>query len=118
MKSNKKGLNTLCTHEGDLKDTQFKGVVSPLYMSTAYAFDDVDVKRYPRYFNTPNQEALCKKLAALEHAEAALIFGSGMAAISTALMAFFASRRPYCAPADHVWRHLSLCGNTIEQIWH
>jgi hypothetical protein len=30
-------------------------------------------KRYPRYFNTPNQESLSKKVAALEHAEAALI---------------------------------------------
>jgi cystathionine beta-lyase len=36
-------------------------------MATSYAFDDVDIKRYPRYFNTPNQEHLAKKIAALEH---------------------------------------------------
>lgn len=82
------GVNTLCTHFGELEDAQFKGVVSPLYMSTSYAYEDVDIKRYPRYFNTPNQEALCKKIAALEHTEAALIFGSGMAATSTSLLAF------------------------------
>lgn len=82
------GINTLCTHFGELEDTQFKGVVSPLYMSTSYAYEEVDIKRYPRYFNTPNQEALGKKIAALEHTEAALIFGSGMAATSTALLAF------------------------------
>ena len=57
-------------------------------MSTSYDYEDVDIKRYPRYFNTPNQEALCRKIAALEHTEAALIFGSGMAAVSTALLAF------------------------------
>jgi cystathionine beta-lyase len=57
-------------------------------MSTSYAYEDVDIKRYPRYFNTPNQEALGKKIAALEHTGAALIFGSGMAATSTALLAF------------------------------
>ena len=62
--------------------------VSPIYMSTSYAFDNVDVKRYPRYFNTPNQEMLCKKIAALEKTENALIFGSGMAAVSTTLLAF------------------------------
>ncbi|WP_067036804.1 trans-sulfuration enzyme family protein [Allomuricauda sp. CP2A] len=107
MKSNKKGLNTLCTHEGDLEDKEFKGVVSPLYMSTAYAFDDVDIKRYPRYFNTPNQEALCKKLAALEHAEAALIFGSGMAAISTALMAFLQA-------GDHIVLQQTMYGGTYH----
>ncbi|MBO0323409.1 PLP-dependent transferase [Muricauda sp. CAU 1633] len=107
MNSSKKGLNTLCTHEGDLEDTKFKGVVSPLYMATAYAFDDVDIKRYPRYFNTPNQEALCKKLAALEHTEAALIFGSGMAAISTALMAFLQA-------GDHIVLQQTMYGGTYH----
>lgn len=82
----KKNFKTLCVHEGELEDHRFKGVVSPIYMSSAYAFEDIDKKRYPRYFNTPNQEALVQKLAALEGGETALIFGSGMAAISTALL--------------------------------
>ncbi len=87
----KKGINTICTHVGELEDKEFKGAVSPLYMSTSYAFEDVETKRYPRYFNTPNQVALAKKMAALEHGEASLIFSSGMAAVSTALMAFLES---------------------------
>lgn len=88
MSDNTLGLNTICTHVGEIKDDQFKGSVSPIYMATSYAFDNVDIKRYPRYFNTPNQEFLCKKIAALEHAEAAMIFGSGMAAISTMFLSF------------------------------
>jgi cystathionine beta-lyase/cystathionine gamma-synthase len=88
MKSTKLGKNTICTHIGELKDEQFKGAISPLYMSTSYAYEDVAVKRYPRYFNTPNQEGLCKKIAMLEHCEAGLIFGSGMAAVSTSMLAF------------------------------
>ncbi|MEN8788390.1 MAG: PLP-dependent transferase, partial [Flavobacteriaceae bacterium] len=88
MQEKEKGLNTICTHTGELKDETYKGAVSPLYMSTSYAFEDVEVKRYPRYFNTPNQQALSEKIAALEKAESALIFGSGMAAISTSLLAF------------------------------
>ncbi|SDQ80237.1 trans-sulfuration enzyme family protein [Flagellimonas zhangzhouensis] len=107
MTDNKKGLNTICTHEGELEDTLFKGAVSPLYMSTSYEFEDVDVKRYPRYYNTPNQEALCKKMAALEHTEAALIFGSGMAAISTALMAFLQA-------GDHVVLQQTIYGGTYH----
>ncbi|MEO8934500.1 MAG: aminotransferase class I/II-fold pyridoxal phosphate-dependent enzyme [Xanthomarina sp.] len=82
------GINTICTHTGEIIDTQFKGAVSPIFMSTSYQFEDVDVKRYPRYFNTPNQEFLAKKIAALEHTEAALFFASGMAAISTTFLAF------------------------------
>lgn len=104
-----KGLNTICTHVGELEDTHYKGAVSPLYMSTSYAFDDVDIKRYPRYFNTPNQEGLCKKIAALEHAESALIFGSGMAAVSTALLAFLKA-------GDHIVLQQTLYGGTYNLV--
>jgi len=88
MKLKSTGVNTICTHVGELKDEQHKGAISPLYMSSSYAYENVDVKRYPRYFNTPNQEGLAKKVAALEHCEAGLIFGSGMAAISHSMLAF------------------------------
>ena len=95
MKKNQSGINTRCTHTGNLEDERYRGAVSPIYVSTSYAYEDVDIKRYPRYFNTPNQEALCQKMAALENTESALIFGSGMAAVSTALLAFVRS-------GDHV----------------
>ncbi|MCM4154475.1 PLP-dependent aspartate aminotransferase family protein [Gramella sp. AN32] len=104
-----KGINTICTHVGELKDSEYKGAVSPLYMSTSYAFEDVEVKRYPRYFNTPNQVALAKKIAALEHGEAALIFGSGMAAVSTSLMAFLQK-------GDHVVFQDALYGGTSNLV--
>ena len=107
MKNKKPGINTVCTHTGELKDEQFKGAVSPLYMSSSYAYDDVDVKRYPRYFNTPNQEALSLKIAALEHTEKALIFGSGMAAVSTAMLAFLKS-------GDHVVVPRQIYGGTYN----
>ncbi|MEY8020163.1 PLP-dependent aspartate aminotransferase family protein [Muriicola sp. SD30] len=109
MTTKKKGLNTICTHAGELKDTAFKGAVSPLYMSTSYAFEDVEIKRYPRYFNTPNQVALSKKIAALEHAEEAMIFGSGMAAISTAILAFLKA-------GDHIILQRMLYGGTYHLI--
>jgi len=91
MKHSKYGVNTICTHIGEIEDKQFKGAVSPIYVSTSYEFDDVDMKRYPRYFNTPNQEHLSKKIAALEHTESALIFGSGMAALSALFFTFLKS---------------------------
>ena len=59
------------------KIISIKGLFLPLYMSTAYAFDGVDEKRYPRYFNTPNQVGLAQKIAALEGAEQALFLGLG-----------------------------------------
>jgi len=108
MKESKKlGINTTCVHVGEVKDEQFKGAVSPMYMATSYAFDNVDVKRYPRYFNTPNQEALCIKIAALEHTEGGLIFSSGMAAISSAMLAFLKK-------GDHVVIQQVIYGGTYN----
>ncbi len=109
MKKNNLGLNTVCTHTGEVKDTQFKGAVSPIYLSSSYAFEDIDEKRYPRYFNTPNQQALCKKVAALEQTEAALIFGSGMAAVSTSLLAFLHK-------GDHIILQNALYGGTMNLV--
>lgn len=105
MPKQKLGVNTICTHVGEIKDEQFKGAISPIYLSTSYEFDNVDVKRYPRYFNTPNQEHLVKKIAALEHAEDALIFGSGMAAISHLFLAFLQK-------GDHLVVQNTLYGGT------
>lgn len=109
MKHKKLGLNTVCTHVGAVKDTQFKGAVSPIYLSSSYEFEDVAVKRYPRYFNTPNQVALGEKIAALEHTEEAMIFGSGMAAISTTLLAFLKK-------GDHIVLQNALYGGTMNLV--
>lgn len=109
MSKKKFGRNTICAHVGEIEDKQFKGSVSPIYLSSSYEFMDVDVKRYPRYFNTPNQEYLAKKIAALEHAEAAMIFGSGMAAISTTLLAFLKA-------GDHVVVQKDIYGGTRNLI--
>ena len=109
MSKKKLGLNTICIHVGEVKDEQFKGAVSPMYLSSSYEFLDVDVKRYPRYFNTPNQEFLAKKIAALENTESALIFGSGMAAISTMFLAFLQQ-------GDHLVVQNTLYGGTVNFI--
>ncbi len=105
MSKKKMGLNTICTHIGEIEDKQFKGAVSPIYLSTSYEFMDVDVKRYPRYFNTPNQEYLSKKIATLENAKSAMIFGSGMAAVSTTLLAFLKA-------GDHIVLQKDIYGGT------
>lgn len=103
----KSQFETQCVHEGQLKDELYGGAISPLYMSTAYSYEETD--RYPRYFNTPNQTGLAKKIAALEGAEEGLIFGSGMAAISTALLA-------YLHKGDHVVLQNDLYGGTTNLV--
>ena len=104
MKGEEK-FKTKCVHAGELVDKQFGGATSPIFMSTSYKFTDVEFNQYPRYFNTPNQIGLAKKIASLEGAEAGLIFSSGMSAISNALL----SHLEY---GDHVIFQNDLYGGT------
>lgn len=100
-----KGINTICVHSGEVEDKVYKGAVSPMYLSTAYAYDGLERSIYPRYFNSPNQYMLAQKIAELEHAESALIFGSGMAAITTAMLSVLKS-------GDHVVLQNQIYGGT------
>ena len=100
-----KGVNTICTHVGQVKDEQYGGSVSPIYPGTSYEYIDKEIDRYPRYSSTPNQEFLAKKIAALEETEDAIILGSGMAAISTSLLAFLGS-------GDHIVLQNDIYGGT------
>lgn len=64
-------------------------LVTPIFQSATYEMQsqaDYHDIRYLRLNNTPSQLALHRKLAALEGGEAALVTGSGMAAISAALL--------------------------------
>ncbi len=109
MMSDKQGKHTVCIHEGQIEDKQYGGAVSPIYMASSYPFLDVEQKRYPRYFNTPNQEVISRKIAALENAEDALPFSSGMAAISTSLYAFLQK-------GDHVIFQNEIYGGSYNMI--
>ncbi|WP_228851242.1 trans-sulfuration enzyme family protein [Aegicerativicinus sediminis] len=105
MNSKELGLDTLCIHAGELEDKQFKGAISPIYLSTSYEFIDEDPKRYPRNFDTPNQLAVAEKIAAIEHTDRALLFGSGMAALSTMFLAML-------KPGDHLVVQNTVYGGT------
>ncbi|MBE0543088.1 MAG: PLP-dependent transferase [Verrucomicrobia bacterium] len=104
------GTSTLSVHAGTHRDESTGGANSPIYTSTAYAFPNAaNANIYPRYFNTPNQRVICRKLAALEQGEDALVFGSGMAAITTLLLA-------YLKPGDHAAFQADLYGGTHQLV--
>lgn len=104
-----KGFSTRCIHAGTLHDSQ-GGVCSPIHVSTAFAFPNATGENiYPRYFNSPNQRAICAKIAALEQGADALAFGSGMAAISTTLLALL-------DPGDHAILQADLYGGTLQLV--
>src|SRR5690349_3493170 len=109
MKNNSLSKLTQSVHVGSPGDSQFSGTVTPIFPSSAYDYEGVPVSLYPRYFNTPNNKAVAEKLAALENAEDALVFSSGMAAIMTALFAMVSK-------GDHVIFQNDLYGGTHHAI--
>lgn len=101
---------TLCIHAGTRLDPATGGACSPIYTSTAYAFPNpANANIYPRYFNTPNQQVINRKLAALEQGEEALVFGSGMAAIATLLFSQLKT-------GDHALFQSDLYGGTHQLV--
>ncbi len=96
---------TQCVHSGSIKDTINGGVNSPIFTSTAFNYLDRELVAYPRYFNTPNQNAIVAKVCALEGTEDGVLFSSGMAAMSTAILAF-------AQAGDHVVMMDELYGGT------
>src|ERR1700746_185393 len=86
-------LATKLIHAGE-PHPRIEGAVSvPIFQSATFEYaDQADYHslKYIRLNNTPNHTALHAKLAALENAEAALVAGSGMAAISAALFTVLA----------------------------
>jgi cystathionine beta-lyase/cystathionine gamma-synthase len=99
-------LSYILNHLGEEDRARHRGAVAPpIYQSSIFAFDSVAAMReamrdeldrtlYTRG-NNPTVEILRKKLAALEGAEDALLFGSGAAAVAAGVIACVAA-------GDHV----------------
>ena len=98
---------TRCVHAGTMRDDLKKGINSPIYTSTSFEYIDQPDTVYPRYLNTPNEKAVAGKIASLENTESALVFSSGMAAITTVLFAFLKS-------GDHAVFQTGLYGGTYN----
>jgi cystathionine beta-lyase len=88
-------IDTKCIHSGGGTDTITGGVNTPIFPSSAHEYLDAQDAAYPRYFNTLNQKVIVRKICDLEGAEDGVVFSSGMAAISSVLLAFLKS-------GDHV----------------
>ena len=93
-----RGRDTDVIHRGEDQPWQIDSLTVPICETTTFVFDSAEQVRlyqegkvkkylYSRYAN-PTVVAAEQKLAALDGAEAALLFASGMAAISTTLLTF------------------------------
>ena len=101
-------IETNLVHAGTTDRRVEGAVVQPVFQTVNYLADDVDSYddlRYIRLNNSPNHELLHRRLAVIEGAEDALVAASGMAAVTSTLLAFLQS-------GDHMLAHQALYGGT------
>jgi len=107
-------LSWILNHLGEERDRGFGAVAPPVVQSSIFAFPSVDAMRagfrdefaehvYTRG-NNPTVEILRRKIAALEGAEECLMFGSGAAAMSAAVIASLAAGdHAVCVARPYSW---------------
>lgn len=107
-------LSFILNHLGEERDRYFDAVIPPIVQSAIFAHPDIATMRarladefdahvYTRG-NNPTVEIVAKKLAALEGAERALLFGSGAAAIAAGVLANVrAGDQVICVEKPYFW---------------
>jgi cystathionine gamma-synthase len=119
MHDNQRGDSTQSVHGGEQRQKFAKSVTEPIAQTATYVFDSLSEfeeykqgKRshfeYGRYGN-PTVSAAESKLAALDHAEAALLFSSGMSAITTVMLAMLRSGQHIIIMEDCYRRTVQFC---------
>ncbi len=101
---------TLAVHAGEPRPSPLDAVAIPIFQSSTYFIDrdrEYHDIRYMRLSNSPNHKSVAAKIAALEGTETALVTASGMAAITTSLLA-------HLERGDHVIAQRCLYGGTMD----
>jgi cystathionine beta-lyase/cystathionine gamma-synthase len=99
---------SLAVHAGTKADAVHQGVNTPIHTSTSINYLNGKLS-YPRLQNVPNIEAVTEKIAALHKMPKALVYSSGMAAISAALLTAL-------KPGDHFLIQKNIYGGTYKFI--
>ncbi len=111
------GFSTKSVHSGERLCPLTGSIITPIYQTSNFGFTDLDsLKRvfadhskgyfYTRYSN-PTLEAVEGKIADLMGAQKALVFSSGMAALTTATMSVVSS-------GDHIVSAFDIYGGTFN----
>jgi len=90
------GMSTQSVHAGELRQKAEGAISTPMFCASTFTFESTNAllrfvegederEEYGRYGN-PNERSVERKLAALEGAESAIVYSSGMAAIVGLLM--------------------------------
>jgi cystathionine gamma-synthase len=121
-----RGESTRAVHSGEERDKFARSLTNPIAQTSTFVFDNLDeftdfkagkVKHfeYGRYGN-PTVRAAEHKLAALEGGEEALLFPTGMSAVTSVLLAMLRQGQHVVLMQD-CYRRTVLCHPAIGRRW-
>lgn len=119
------GPSTQAVHNGERQDRLGDAVTVPIYQTSTYvfrntqeliAFKEGHIKKgeYGRYGNPTVQKAE-RKIAELEHGEEALLWASGMCAITSMLLTILRSGQHMIITADSYRRTRQFCSGMLRR---
>ena len=120
------GMSSRSVHGGERQHRSTDAITVPIYQTSTYVFRDtqelIDFKEgriekgeYGRYGN-PTVHAAERKLAALEQADAALLWASGMCAITSVLLTMLRPGQHMIITADSYRRTRQFCDGTLRRL--
>jgi cystathionine gamma-synthase len=122
----KQGFSTRAVHAGEAHEKAGNAVTTPIFQTATYAFRDshelidymegnIEREEYGRYGN-PTQRTVECKLAALDGGEAALLFSTGMCAITTTLLAMLGKGNHVVLTEDGYRRTRQFCRSLLHRL--
>jgi cystathionine gamma-synthase len=119
------GLSTRAVHAGEIRYNEYGSITTPIVQSSTFIFKNTreigELAKgakgrfeYGRYGH-PTQLAAERKLAALEQAEEAVLFSSGMSAITTTLFALLNAGDHIIVTDDAYKRTFDFCLACLEK---
>ena len=124
------GIFTRAVHSGEIRWKPYHALVDPIFQTSTYTFErmdevvafeeshkqghPIDRFEYGRYGN-PTMAAVEARLAALEHAESAVLVASGMAAITYVLLHLLPSGSHVVMTDDSYRRTRQFCETYLKR---
>ena len=121
-----RGVGSRAVHGGERQQRSSDALTVPIYQTSTYVFRDtqelidfkegrLDKGEYGRYGN-PTVQAAERKIAALEHADDALMWASGMCAITSTLLTMLRPGQHMITTADCYRRTRQFCGSVLQRL--
>lgn len=119
------GISTRSIHAGEGRRRYADAITTPIVQSSTYTFaDSADIQAYTRgekarfeygRYGNPTEQVAARRLADLEGAEDALLFSSGMSAITTTLLTLLRSGDHMVITDDAYKKTLEFCSQYIQR---